>query len=550
MSSARLASPLLLLALFACPLPPGVDAGARPDAGSVDGGASDAGRVADAGSAEDSGLVLDSGVVDSGVIDSGVVDGGPIGACTPTSGSLPTPAVTRVGRFERVSSFPMGEALLDRDLRVYLPASYDSEPSRRYPVLYLHDGQNLFDASEAAFGVEWQVDETVDALVAAGRIPEVIVVGIDNTAERIRDYTPDVDPAYPDSGAGDLYLDALVGRIKPWIESRYRVRCGREHTAVAGSSLGGLISFRAMERHGDVIGRFGCLSSSFWWNTQSALSRYQSSSPPTPLRLWLDGGSEEDALDATGLSGRIADNRAVLARALALGLVYGDSVALLEDPGAAHDEAAWAARLPSVLGYLLSDEVFTPQSATGISVVTWSKRIDSGARGAFSVELSHGGTRLSWPVATSDISLSLSPAGVVTHSSAGLLSGVGEGGALVIASVGALAGSDVVQVGAPGETTIGFEVTAPTAPGGVYVGGSAPGLGAWQPDGLLLEQGADGRWRGVAQLPRDTSYEYKYTRGTWQTVEKGAAGEEVANRTGFAAEPLVHRDEVASFAAP
>lgn len=120
-----------------------------------------------------------------------------------------------------MASFPLGEGLAPRRVRVYLPADYDSAPGRDYPVLYLHDGQNLFD-DDAPFG-EWQVDETLDALVARGDLEGVLAVGIDNTPERVAEYTPDVDPQYG-GGRGDAYLRALVERLKPWVDFHFRPR--------------------------------------------------------------------------------------------------------------------------------------------------------------------------------------------------------------------------------------------------------------------------------------------------------------------------------------
>lgn len=128
-----------------------------------------------------------------------------------------------------------------RSLRIYLPPSYGTRSDLRYPVLYMHDGQNLFDARSAAYGVEWGIDETMDRLIAEGKMAEAIVVGIDNTPERIAEYTPCCDPQH---GGGKLeqYESFIVDTVKPYIDRTYRTLPGKEHTALMGSSLGGIAS--------------------------------------------------------------------------------------------------------------------------------------------------------------------------------------------------------------------------------------------------------------------------------------------------------------------
>ena len=132
-------------------------------------------------------------------------------------------------------------------------------PDARFPVLYMHDGQNLFEDADAAFGVAWEVDDVLDALTAAGIVAPHIVVGVDNTPERIADYTPIATAAYPDAGHADAYVDWLVGTVKPTVDQAFRTRCEREATALAGSSLGGLVSLYAFLRHPGIFGRVGAL---------------------------------------------------------------------------------------------------------------------------------------------------------------------------------------------------------------------------------------------------------------------------------------------------
>ncbi|MBI4396834.1 MAG: response regulator, partial [Elusimicrobia bacterium] len=291
-----------------------------------------------------------------------------------TFGRKVMPAATPVARFEIIHKVPMGDDVLARDVTVHLPPSYQRDPQRRYPVLYMHDGQNLFFASESAFGVPWEADQAVDALVASHQLPEIIVVGIHNTPRRMEEYTPDVDSDNR-GGQGDQYVDAIVHHLKPFIDRRFRTIPDRANTAMMGSSLGGLISFHAMTRYPEVFGRIGCLSSSFWWNDRSAIKRFNESKPAPsdkqgrnlaasapsdkqgrnlaasalPLRLWIDGGTAEGNM--------VANNRAVMGRAIELGGELGVTVSGFEDPLGQHNEASWARRLPYALAYLFKDMI-------------------------------------------------------------------------------------------------------------------------------------------------------------------------------------------------
>jgi predicted alpha/beta superfamily hydrolase len=138
-------------------------------------------------------------------------------------------------------------------------------PAKRYPVLYMHDGQNLFDAKTAAYGVEWGIDETINRLVATGVMDEVIVVGIDNTPDRIPEYTPCCDPKYG-GGKLDAYGAFVVDTVKPYVDRSYRTLPGKDNTAIMGSSLGGIASVAIAQRYPDTFSKAGGVSSSFWWN--------------------------------------------------------------------------------------------------------------------------------------------------------------------------------------------------------------------------------------------------------------------------------------------
>lgn len=160
-----------------------------------------------------------------------------------------------------------------RDVTVWLPPGYDDRRDARWPVLYMHDGQNLFDGSRAAYGTEWGVDEHVTRLQASGQMRAPIVVGVHNTPQRLREYVPaalisalpadmrdDVQAIYGGVPLSDGYLRFLVEELKPFIDRTYRTRSGRADTAIMGSSMGGLISLYALMKHPDVFGGAGCVS--------------------------------------------------------------------------------------------------------------------------------------------------------------------------------------------------------------------------------------------------------------------------------------------------
>ncbi len=248
---------------------------------------------------------------------------------------LPAPApeqAPRHGTLQLVERFKSPQLGNERTLRIYLPPSYGSDTRRRYPVLYMHDGQNLFDARTASYGTEWNIDEVADRLVRQGDMEEVIVVGIDNTSDRIAEYTPCCDPKH---GGGKLnaYADFVAKTVKPWIDRQYRTKPGRQHTAVMGSSLGGLASLGIAQRYPQVFSMAGAVSSSFWWNQQDALKH-----PPKrmPVKFYIDAGTVYDGLE---------DSEAFRQALVKKGYREGRDLRFLADEGGRHHEQSWAGRV-------------------------------------------------------------------------------------------------------------------------------------------------------------------------------------------------------------
>ncbi len=256
------------------------------------------------------------------------------------------------GEFSRAVPEFMSTVLNNRrGLWVYLPPGYRENTAARYPVVYLHDGQNLFDPRAAFGGVTWQADRAMNDGVVAGTIREAILVGVENTAARIAEYTPTVDATYG-GGNGDAYLRMLVTEVKPYIDRTYRTLPDRANTAIVGSSLGGLISAYAGVRLADTFGLVGALSPSTWWNNRVILDEVATTPRRTsrPLRVYVDSGNAGTSNDG------VDDTRMLAAAYRAAGYVEGTTLRYVVQEGAQHSEAYWAMRLPGALAFLLGGQ--------------------------------------------------------------------------------------------------------------------------------------------------------------------------------------------------
>ena len=240
------------------------------------------------------------------------------------------------GKVTIVDKFASPQLHNTRSLRVFLPASYSENSAKRYPVLYMHDGQNLFDAKTAAYGVAWGVASTVNRLVATGVLDEVIVVGIDNTPDRIPEYTPCCDAKYG-GGKLDAYGAFVVDTVKPYIDKTYRTLATKENTAIMGSSLGAVASVGIAQRYPDLFSKAGAMSGSFWWNNKALITK---PAPRVAVKFYLDAGTRDDgALDAALMRDALLKQGYQLDRDL---LFYSAE-------GATHDEKSWAARVEKPL---------------------------------------------------------------------------------------------------------------------------------------------------------------------------------------------------------
>jgi predicted alpha/beta superfamily hydrolase len=246
-----------------------------------------------------------------------------------------------------------------RRVWVYLPPQYDREPERRFPVLYMHDGQNVFDGATAFIaGKEWRVDETAERLTWEGPVAPLIVVALDNAgARRADEYTPVRDDEARAGGEADAYGRLLIEELKPWIDQAYRTLPGREATGISGSSLGGLVSLYLGLRHPEVFSRVASLSTSVWWGQRFLLGFVTRLPAKTDTRIWTDigtGEGERALRDARELCDALRNK----------GWRDGVDLRCVEAAGARHDETAWATRVPDVLTFLFPADPLPRRAAS------------------------------------------------------------------------------------------------------------------------------------------------------------------------------------------
>jgi predicted alpha/beta superfamily hydrolase len=231
-----------------------------------------------------------------------------------------------------------------RQVAVWLPEGYDAS-SEAYPVLYLQDGQNLFDAATAAFGVEWQADETAQRLIAEKQISAVILVGIWNTSDRFDEYTMTPDLRMQRGGSGADYLRFLVEELKPMIDATYRTRADRVSTWIGGSSLGGLISLHACLEHPEVFGGCLALSPTLGWDDERLLQELErKGSWPENLGLWFSMGTSEGSSEESRQS-NLERARRMSEFLSGTRSDRATTTGYLEVEGGKHDEAGWVAPL-------------------------------------------------------------------------------------------------------------------------------------------------------------------------------------------------------------
>lgn len=231
-----------------------------------------------------------------------------------------------------------------RQIRLYLPPNY-ANSTRRYPVLYMHDGQNLFDDASSYAG-EWQVDETLNQLSRSGKL-DLIVVGIDHGSERrVTELNPWSNTQFG-KGEGDAYMDFIIQVIKPYIDQQYRTMPDRRHTAIMGSSLGGLISHYAIARYPQIFSKAGIFSPAYWI-------------APEAFRLIADTPLQADARVYLLMGGMEGDNQIPDVQRVHQSMLKNGSsmqqVTLKIDPEGKHQEAFWRREFAEAILWLFREE--------------------------------------------------------------------------------------------------------------------------------------------------------------------------------------------------
>jgi predicted alpha/beta superfamily hydrolase len=256
-----------------------------------------------------------------------------------------------------------------RTVRVMLPPGYHQEPRRRYPVLYMQDGHNLFSQADASFGVHWQIGETMRRLASEGDTRRIIIVGVDCNHDkqgmaRLDEYSPWINhaigqqisraAAYPSAGGeGEAYLAFLAETLVPWVNKTWRSIPEAGATAIAGSSMGGLFSLYALYERPAIFSLCGAFSSAFWFAKDAVLAhlgKHYTSGKAVYLDIGTAESSDEDKPDFA--SRYLQDTLDVRDYLLCKGMT-DEQLLCVVDPGATHCEAAWARRFPVFINWAL-----------------------------------------------------------------------------------------------------------------------------------------------------------------------------------------------------
>jgi len=258
-----------------------------------------------------------------------------------------------------------------RNVDVWLPPGYGDDPEMLYPVIYMHDGQNLFYPEESFIGATWGIDQALRKLIQNGDIHLPIVVGIWNTPNRMGEYMPEGalttdlhriimksllrlrHPRIPYQLAGEAYLRFIVEELKPWVDSRYPTLPGRAHTNLIGSSMGGLISLYAVCRYPEVFGGAGCLSTAWQVGRSSLLPYFETRLPdPAAHRIYMDMGGIEYANPHQNK--RLQASQSIFDEyARAAGYQENDNFLSLLFPNHEHNERFWSSRVDIPIKFLL-----------------------------------------------------------------------------------------------------------------------------------------------------------------------------------------------------
>jgi predicted alpha/beta superfamily hydrolase len=245
---------------------------------------------------------------------------------------------------------PQEEAV--RTLRIYTPDAYDARPEARFPVLYMHDGQNVFDHPESARWDTWGANSTLERLARAGELEPWIIVAVDHGPNRFEQYSPWDEPRLGVSGRGRAYGAFLVETLKPWVDAHYRTRPDAPSTATMGSSLGGLASLFLGWRYPQVFGRIGGVSATVMWSGGRLFQAWTRHSRRWS-RIYLDTGAAESVLWG-GVHLDYAAGVPAFHEQLRRAGYAPWELRLVVDAEGGHHESDWRRRLPDIFRWLLA----------------------------------------------------------------------------------------------------------------------------------------------------------------------------------------------------
>lgn len=268
------------------------------------------------------------------------------------------------GTVRVIENFPMKKLKRLRSLRIYLPPDYERN-NDRYPVIYMQDGQNLFDESTASYGKVWDIQQTLDELYNYGKIKGIIVVGIDNDPGlRFLEYSPwdneDMQEAMPQvdltnlpGGGGFGYIDYIVNELKPYIDKNYRTLREREYTAIGGSSMGAFISLAAGIKYQNVFSKVAALSSASFFAEEELKLLIERTGKKLPMKIYMDVGTKETSNPEVSDFPQIylKSNAEIYNAFKKIGLKDEEIKFEIID-GAIHTEREWAKRFPNVIKWL------------------------------------------------------------------------------------------------------------------------------------------------------------------------------------------------------
>ncbi|CDF59238.1 alpha/beta hydrolase [Thermobrachium celere] len=252
-----------------------------------------------------------------------------------------------------------------RNIRVYLPIDYYDNKNKRYPVIYMHDGQNLFDHKLSYSGHSWEVKETLDRMQQDGKIEGFIVVGIDNNQEgfkRLDEYSPWKNEEIESllkrgikdgaGGEGDKYAQFIVNTLKPYIDEHYRTLQDRDNTIVAGSSMGAFISLYIGFKYQEIFSKIGAFSTAAWFKEGELIEFLRDEGERIPMRVYLDIGTEETSNDDDPNFKDYYINGTIRIYETLSEFMPKERIKLIIDEGAKHSEIYWAKRFPEFINFI------------------------------------------------------------------------------------------------------------------------------------------------------------------------------------------------------